>query len=86
MAGITLSSLDYFFLIKWILILLKYYFEVTLMKTKFTFNRKPKHQSKALYSFNRYLNVFEKSNYQLFVQSYYLLKSSHRKYWRDNPI
>lgn len=56
------------------------------MKDKLNFNRKPKHQSKSLYPFNRCLNTFEKGNYKLFVKSYYKLKPNEVKYWRQDPI
>lgn len=56
------------------------------MKTKLTFNRKPKYKSKSLYNFNRYLNTLEKGNYKLFVKSYYKLPANKVKYWRKDPI
>ena len=56
------------------------------MKTKLKFNQKPRNQSKSLYNFNRYLNVFERGNYKLFVQSYYKLTPDRVKYWRVNPF
>lgn len=63
--------------------LIKYY---ASKKPKTLFNRKHRSHSKSLYKFNTYLTTFEKSNYKLFVQSYYKLKASQVKYWRVNPI
>ena len=34
-----------------------------MIEDKLRFNKKPKHKSKCLYDFNRYLNNFEKGNY-----------------------
>ena len=56
------------------------------MKTKLTFNQKPRYESKSLYNFNSYLNTFEKGNYKLFVKSYYKLPANKVKYWRKDPI
>lgn len=56
------------------------------MKTKLTFNQKPRYESKSLYHFNNYLNTFEKGNYKLFVISYYKLTANKVKYWRKDPI
>ena len=39
------------------------------MEDKLKFNKKPKYKSNCLYSFNRYLNTFEESNYILFVKT-----------------
>lgn len=36
------------------------------------------------YNFKSYLEVFEESNYILFVKSYYKLKPSAVKYYRRN--
>ena len=63
--------------------LIKYY---ASKKPKTLFNRKHRSHSKSLYKFNTYLTTFEKSNYKLFVKSYYKLKASQVKYWRVNPI
>ena len=56
------------------------------VKNNLTFNHKPKHKSKSLYYFNRYLTSFEKGNYKLFVKNYYKLKPNQVKYWRIDPI
>ena len=45
-----------------------------------------KSKIKSQYDFNRYPNTFEKSNYKLFVKSYYQLKPNEVKYWRPNPF
>ena len=56
------------------------------MKDKLKFNRQPKYKSKSLYNFNRYLNSFAKGNYILFVKSYYKLKPSAVKYYKNVPF
>lgn len=63
--------------------LIKYY---ASKKLKILFNRKHRNHSNSLYKFNTYLTTFEKSNYKLFVKSYYKLKPSKVKYWRQDPI
>ena len=56
------------------------------MEDKLKFNKKPKYKSRCLYSFNRYLNTFEESNYILFVRSYYNLTANRLKYYRKKPF
>ena len=56
------------------------------MKDKLKFNKKPKYKSRSLYSFNRYLNTFEESNYILFVKYYYKLTANRLKYYRKPPF
>ena len=56
------------------------------MKSKLNFNKIPQYKSKSLYRFNRYINTFERGNYKLFIKSYYKLKPSQVKYWRQDPI
>ena len=57
-----------------------------MIEDKLRFNKKPKHKSKCLYDFNRYLNTFEKGNYMLFVKSYYKLDASKVKFYRHLPF
>ena len=56
------------------------------MEDKLKFNKKPKYKSNCLYSFNRYLNTFEESNYILFVKHYYNLGASAVKHYRKLPF
>lgn len=56
------------------------------MKNRLEFNRRRRFKSKSLYSFNRYLNTFEKSSRVLFNISYYKLKPNEVKFERINPF
>jgi len=58
-----------------------------MVKTKLTFNKKPKYKSKSLYHFKKYFETFEGSSTDvLFIKTYLSTGTSNFKYYRRLPF
>lgn len=55
-----------------------------MVKTKLTFNRKPKHKSNCLYNFKNRLEVFEEGNYNFFIR--FFNNTSSVRYYKRLPF